>query len=68
MAIKHVNRPAKAICQTCGKIPVSSLNRPHSLKRTKRTVNPNLQPYKNGMICTRCLKSIRRKPKFKKEA
>lgn len=68
MAIKHVNRPKNSVCQFCGKVPVSSLNRPHSLHRTKRTVKPNLQPYQNGMICANCLKSVRRKPNFKKAA
>lgn len=56
MAIKHVVRPYQWVCAVCGKQPVSSFNRPHSLHRTKRTVWPNLQMVNSRRLCTKCIK------------
>ena len=48
-------------CQVCGKGPVASYNRPHSLHKTKRVVYPNVQKVGGQIICTSCLKTITKK-------
>ncbi|MBI4032613.1 50S ribosomal protein L28 [Candidatus Berkelbacteria bacterium] len=62
MAIKHVTRPHNWVCAECGKRPASSLNRPHSLHRTRRTVWPNLQMVNGRRLCTKCIKTGRTSP------
>ncbi len=44
-------------CVLCGKTNTSGTNRPHSLKRTKRTVRPNLQKVNGELVCTRCIRT-----------
>lgn len=46
-------------CTVCGKSVASGYNRPNSLHKTKRIIKPNLQKYKNKLVCTSCLKSIK---------
>jgi len=46
-------------CLMCGKGATMSLNRPHSLKRTKRVLKPNLQSFYGVSVCTRCLRSMK---------
>jgi len=48
-------------CDICGKGPVASVNRPHSLHKTKRVVRPNLQKYNGLIVCTRCLRTHSKK-------
>lgn len=50
-------------CQICGKKPQVGYNRPHSLHRTKRLINPNIQKNKGKKICTRCLRTLDKKSK-----
>ncbi len=47
-------------CMVCSKSRVSSVNKPHSQKRTKRVVKPNVQSLYGLMVCTRCLRSMKR--------
>jgi ribosomal protein L28 len=47
-------------CMVCGKSRVASVNKPHSQKRTKRVVKPNVQTMFGLMVCTRCLRSMKR--------
>jgi len=59
-------RSAMAVCELCGKKPVSGHNVSHSNRRTNRRFKPNVQPvtiYINGerkrlRICTRCLRTL----------
>lgn len=44
-------------CSVCGKTNASGYNRPHSLKRTKRTVKPNLQKVDGKLVCARCIRT-----------
>lgn len=48
----------KDLCAICYKRPVVSLNRPHSLQKTKRLVRPNLGKWQGLWICARCRKAI----------
>ncbi|MBI2590000.1 50S ribosomal protein L28 [Candidatus Berkelbacteria bacterium] len=49
------------VCQVCGKKPVAGRDRSHSMRQSHRSIRPNLQSYKNGKICTRCLRTLKRK-------
>lgn len=46
-------------CMLCGKSPVSSVNKPHSQKRTKRLLKPNIQSVFGMPVCTRCLRNMK---------
>lgn len=48
-------------CMFCGKHAVMRLNRPHSLKRTKHVLKPNIQSYRGIDLCTRCLRTLKNK-------
>jgi ribosomal protein L28 len=48
-------------CALCGKSRVMGINKPHSQKRTKRVVKPNIQPFFGLHLCTRCLRTIKTK-------
>lgn len=50
-----------ARCMLCGKGPVASLNRPHSLHKTKRIIKPNVQSFGGLMVCTACIRTLKRK-------
>ena len=59
-----------AICQNCGKGPMSGNNVSHSNRRTRRRWLPNLQKVsltlssgekKTVKLCTRCLRTYNRK-------
>ena len=55
-----------AKCEVCGKAPMSGNNVPHSLQKTKRKWNPNVQKLtitENGRprkayVCTKCLRTM----------
>ena len=57
--VKNLIKKINIECEICGKSVVSSYNRPHSLHKTKRVVKPNLQKYRNKIICTSCLKKAK---------
>jgi len=48
-------------CMVCGKATVMGINKPHSQKRTKRLVKPNIQPFYGMLICSRCLRTLKHK-------
>ncbi len=48
-------------CMVCGKSAVMGINKPHSQKRTKRLVKPNIQSYFGLMVCSRCLRTLKTK-------
>lgn len=49
------------VCVSCGKATVMGVNKPHSQKRTKRVVKPNIQSYMGLPLCTRCLRTLKEK-------
>jgi ribosomal protein L28 len=50
-----------SVCVMCGKANVMGINKPHSQKRTKRVVKPNIQSYFGLPVCTRCLRTMKTK-------
>jgi ribosomal protein L28 len=48
------------MCMICGKTAAMGLNKPHSQKRTKRLFRANIQSYHGLLVCTRCLRTLRR--------
>lgn len=48
-------------CVACGKGASMSLNRPHSLKRTKRVLKANIQSFMGLPLCTRCIRTVKQK-------
>lgn len=48
-----------AFCMLCGKGATMGVNKPHSQKRTKRLVKPNIQPYMGLQVCSRCLRTLK---------
>ncbi len=51
-------KKVSAKCAICGKGPVASYNKPHSLHKTKRTIKANIQKVQGKKICTGCLKTL----------
>ena len=49
-----------ARCVICDKKAVAGSNVSHSQVHTKRKFKPNLQKVNGLLLCTRCLKSIRK--------
>jgi len=49
-----------ARCSICRKSAVSGSNVSHSQVHTKRKFKPNLQKVNGLILCTRCLKSIKK--------
>lgn len=49
-----------ARCTLCQKSPVSGSAVSHSQIHTKRTFKPNLQKVNGLLLCTRCLKAIKK--------
>lgn len=47
------------VCITCAKSAVMGINKPHSQKRTKRLVKPNIQMYYGLPLCTRCMRTFK---------
>ena len=47
----------KHVCEICGKGPVSSNTRSHSMVQTKTVVKPNTQRVQGLTVCTRCLRT-----------
>ncbi len=54
-------------CAFCEKGRVSGVNKPHSQKRTKRIVSPNIQSFYGIPACTRCLRTLKSKQQQLKE-
>lgn len=52
-----------ARCTLCQKSPVSGSAVSHSQIHTKRTFKPNLQKVNGLLLCTRCLKAIKKTKK-----
>lgn len=48
-------------CQLCTKSATSGNTVSHSQIHTKRKFKPNLQKVSGLLVCTRCLKTIKRK-------
>lgn len=48
-------------CFICQKGERVGYNRPHSLHKTKRVIRPNLQKWKGKLVCTRCLRTIKKR-------
>lgn len=48
-------------CMICAKGNVMGINKPHSQKRTKRLIKPNVQSHYGLLVCTRCLRTIKTK-------
>lgn len=46
-------------CVLCDKSAVMSINKPHSQKRTKRLLKPNIQSYYGVPLCSRCLRTMK---------
>lgn len=55
-------------CDICGRKPMTSINRSHSMRATKRKQNLNLQTKiingKRLKVCTRCLRTMAKKAKI----
>ena len=55
-----------AKCEICGKGPMSGNNVPHSLQKTRRRWNPNVQKVtlteqgrtRKAYVCTKCLRTM----------
>ena len=61
MAKVQEKHKSQKFCFICGKADTVSMNRPHSLHKTKRTVKPNLQK-KNGLtFCQNCFRTLSKK-------
>lgn len=60
MQVKHLQSPKNWVCELCGKKPVSSSTKPHSLKKTKRTLKPNLQKIAGIRVCTGCIRTLKK--------
>lgn len=56
----------KDICAICAKSPSVALNRPHSLKKTKKLVRPNLGQWNKLSICAKCRKALSKPDRIKK--
>ncbi|TSC93189.1 MAG: hypothetical protein CEN89_199 [Candidatus Berkelbacteria bacterium Licking1014_7] len=59
-------RIPKQVCAICNKGSVIGYNRPKSLHRTKKVVNPNLQKMKfdgkiQSLVCTGCMRTMKKK-------
>ncbi|MCX6809298.1 MAG: hypothetical protein NTZ65_00900 [Candidatus Berkelbacteria bacterium] len=52
---------SKNACYLCGKGDTMSLNRPHSLHKTKRVVKPNLQKKWGVKFCQNCFRTLEKK-------
>ena len=48
-----------AKCMLCGKGPVAANNVPKSQHKTRRMVQPNIQPVNGIKMCTRCLRTLK---------
>jgi ribosomal protein L28 len=47
-------------CMACGKGDTMSLNRPHSLHKTKRVVKPNFQKKWGLELCQNCFRTVKK--------
>lgn len=61
-------RIPQQICAECGRMATTGFNRPHSLHRTKRLILLNLQRHMGRLVCTRCLRNLRKKALTKQKA
>lgn len=61
MKVKHLSKAALLKkCEVCGKTATSGNNKPHSLHKTKKTIKANLQKVNGKVVCTRCLRNIKK--------
>lgn len=58
--VEQKHRSSKS-CMLCGKGDTIRLNRPHSLKRTKAVVKPNLQKKFGAIMCRTCFRTLGKK-------
>jgi len=56
-----------ARCQICNKSAVSGSQISHSQIHSKRKFSPNLQKVNGLLLCTRCLKSIKKQKKVEQD-
>lgn len=56
----------KDVCAVCGKTPQMALHRPHSLKKTKKVVRPNLGAWQGLNICAKCRKTLSKPARVRK--
>ncbi|MEX1052184.1 MAG: L28 family ribosomal protein [Patescibacteria group bacterium] len=47
-------------CEICSKTTQSGYNRPKSLHKTKRLIQPNVQKWNGLLLCTRCRRSLKK--------
>ena len=57
-----------AHCTICGKTTKFGNRLSRSLQRTRRKMKPNLQRVGGLVLCTRCLRSLRRSVKLEAES
>ena len=57
-----------ARCTLCQKSPVAGSAVSHSQVHTKRRFKPNLQKVNGLLLCTRCLKAIKKTKRVEEEA
>jgi len=48
------------VCIMCGKGDTVALNRPNSLRRTKKTVKPNFQKKWGFEFCQNCFRTLKK--------
>ena len=61
MAKVQMRHKSAKICGLCGKGDTISMNRPHSLHKTKRIVKPNLQKRWGLTLCQNCFRTMKKK-------
>lgn len=60
MANIQTRHKSEKFCYLCGKGDTMSLNRPHSLHKTKRVVKPNLQKKWGLTFCQNCFRTLKK--------
>lgn len=61
MAEVELRHKSAKICPMCGKKDSMSLNRPHSLHKTKRVVKPNFQRKWGYEFCQNCFRVLKKR-------
>lgn len=60
MAKVELKHKSTKQCLVCGKGDTMSLNRPHSLHKTKRVVKPNFQKKWGLELCQNCFRTVKK--------
>ena len=60
MSKVELRHKSQKFCLMCGKSDTVSLNRPHSLHKTKRVVKPNLQKKWGYVFCQNCFRNLKK--------